>query len=134
MFFLNSILCIWYSKKLRSIIISSIETEYMALCQTSKIVVWAVWWLQKFHFLFQKSVHIFLKKNNLKTNELIKNSKHYVCIKYIDVQYHYIKKMIELEIVNISYVFFFQNATDILIKPLNKIKFNNDLKLLKFTN
>ena len=133
-FFLNSIFCIWYSKKLRSIIISSIETKYMILCQTNKIVVWTTWWLQEFHFLFQKSVYIFFKKNNLKANKLIKNSEHHVCMKHIDVQYYYIKKMIELKIMNVSYVFFFQNAADILIKPLNKMKFNNGLKLLKFTN
>ena len=132
-FFLNSIFHIWYNKKLRSIITSSIETKYMALCQMNKTVVWATWWLQKFHFLFLKSVHIFLKKNNLKANELIKNFEHYVYIKYINVQYYYIKKIIELEIVNINYVFFFQNAANIFIKSLNKTKFNNDLKLLGFT-
>ena len=132
-FFLNSISCIWYNKKLWSIIISLTKTKYMVLCQMNKIVVWTTWWLQEFYFLFLKSVHIFLKKNNLKANELIKNFKHHVHIKHINVQYHYIKKMIELRIVNINYVFFFQNAMNIFIKPLNKIKFNNDLKLLKFT-
>ena len=107
-FFLNNIFCIWYNKKLQSIITSLIETKYMALCQINKIVIWTTWWLQKFHFLFQKSVHIFFKKNSLKINELIKNFKHHVCIKHINVQYYYIKKMIELEIVNVNYVFFFK--------------------------
>ena len=105
----------------------------MALCQASKTVVWAAQWLQKLHFLFLESAHISLKGDNLGANGLIKNSKHHVRTKHIDVQYHYIKEMIELGIVNVNYVLFFQNAADILIKSLDKTKFSNGLKLLGFT-
>ena len=106
----------------------------MALCQTNKTVVWAARWLQELHFLFQGSVHISLKKNNLGANELIKNPKHHVRTKHIDVQYHYIREVVELEIMNVNYVPSSQNAADILTKPLDKTKFSNGLRLLEFTD
>ena len=104
----------------------------MALCQINKIVVWTAQWLQELKILFLKSVQISIIKNNLKTNDLMKNFKHHVHTKYIDVQYHYIWKMIELKMMIINHIFFFQNATNIFIKSLNKTKFINDLKLLRF--
>ena len=133
-FFMNSIFCIWYDKKLQSVITSLIQTKYMVLCQTNKIVIWTAQWLQKFHFLVLKSVYIFFKKNLLKANELIKNFEYHVRTKHVNVQYHYIKKMIELKTMNVNYFFFFQNAPDILTKSLNKMKFNNGLRLLEFMN
>ena len=104
--FLNKALCIWYSKKLRSITISSIEVEYMILCQINKIIVWTARWLQELKILILKPVWISIIKNNLEANDLTKDFEHHIHTNYINVQYHYIQKMIELKTVIINHIFF----------------------------
>ena len=106
----------------------------MALCQANKTVVWAARWLQELHFLPQRPAHIPLKRDNLGANGLTKNPEHHVRTKHINVQYHYIREVVELGIVNVSYVPSSQNAADILTKPLDKTKFSNGLRLLGFTD
>ena len=130
--FLNKTSCIWYSKKLRSIATSSTEAEYMVLCQTSKTVVWAARWLQKLKILSLGPAQIPIMGDNLGANGLTKDPEHHVRTKHIDVQYHYIRKVVELGTVIVNHIPSSQNAADILTKPLNKTKFINGLKLLRF--
>ena len=65
-----------------------------------------------------RNLNFFIKllDDNQKSLNLIKNSKHHNRIKHIDVQYHYIKKMIENDLIKSVYVSINEMIADILIK------------------
>lgn len=113
--------CIWTSTKQRTISSSTTEAEYIAQCQALKQLVWAGRWLQQLGFREGRPIELWC--DNQGAIALIKNLKHHSCTKHIDVQYHYIREVIEDGLVQISYVPTAEMAADILTKPLTKAIF-----------
>lgn len=108
---------IWTSKKQRTIAISTIEAEYVAMCQASKNIVWATQWINELGFDRVCRLPIQLFGNNQGTLDLIKNLKHHSRIKHIDVQYHYIQEAVADGHVKTAYIPSRDVIADILTKP-----------------
>lgn len=61
---------------------------------------------------------------------MIKNPENHSRTKHIDVQYHYVRKVVEDGLIQISYVPTAEMAADILTKPLTKAVFERCRALL----
>ena len=120
--------CIWTSTKQRTVSTSTTEAEYIAQCQASKQLVWAGRWLQQLGF--RESGPIELLCDNQGAIALIKNPENHSRTKHIDVQYHYVREVVEDGLVQISYVPTTEMAADILTKPLTKVAFERCRALL----
>ena len=75
-----------------------------------------------------------LFENNQGAINLIKNPKHHSRIKHIDVQYHYVREIIEDDLIKSNYVLISDMIADILIKSIKSaifLHFRNKLGLTK---
>ena len=123
---------IWISKKQRIIVLSTTEAEYVSMCQISKNIVWATRWIKKLDLNQNLNLFIKLFDDNQESSNLIKNSKHHNRIKHIDVQYHYIREMIEDDLIKFVYVPTNEMIADILIKLIKSAIFLHLRKKLDF--
>jgi hypothetical protein len=47
---------------------------------------------------------VIIKADNKKAIELFRNSEFHVCIKYINIQYHFVYKTIKQHLINLKYI------------------------------
>lgn len=87
-FFVNGAVVSWYSKKQKTVSISTTEAEYIALGHVVKKAVW----IQQFINLMGLEVvkNIILHGDNEMNIALTKNAKSQHQTKYINVQHHHI--------------------------------------------
>lgn len=76
--------CLWVSRKQRSTAGSTMEAEYISLCQATKDIVW----MNELRFRSADSPPIQLCGDNNASQDLVKNSEHHDRSKHIDVQYY----------------------------------------------
>ena len=107
---------IWASKKQRTISTSTVEAEYVSMCQASKTVVWASRWMRELFGDFLKTP-IELLGDNQGSLDLIKNPENHSRTKHIDVQYHYIREVVQDGLMRTGYVSTKEMIADILTKP-----------------
>ena len=108
----------WASKKQRTIASSTIEAEYVSMCQASKNIVWATRWIKELQLAeVLKDSPIQLLGDNQGSLDLIKNSEHHSRTKHIDVQYHYVREVAADGLIKPSYVSISNMIADILTKP-----------------
>ena len=122
--------CVWYSRKQRGVATSTTEAEYVALAEGGKTIVWTTRWLQGVRFRALNEGPMTLLGDNKGAIGLTRNPEHHQRTKHIDVQYHYIRQLVEDEAVTIDYIPTAQMAADILTKPLNKKLFEQCRELL----
>lgn len=120
--------CIWTSTKQRTISTSTAEAEYVAQCQASKQLIWAGRLLQQLGF--RDGGPIELRCDNQGAIALIKNPENHSRTKHIDVQYHYVREVVEDGLIQISYLPTTEMAADIRTKPLTKAVFQRGVALL----
>ena len=113
--------CIWRIAKQRSISSSSTEAEYVSMCEAGKQLVWAGRLMTQLHLRPNKAID--LKGDNQGCLALIKNPEHHSRTKHIDVQYHYIREIVDDGLIQISYVPTADMLADIFTKPLTQTTF-----------
>ena len=113
--------CIWRSAKQRSTSSSSTEAEYVSMCEAGKQLVWASRLMSQLHLRPNKAID--LKGDNQGCLALIKNPEHHSRTKHIDVQYHYIREIVDDGLIRISYVPTAEMLADIFTKPLPQASF-----------
>lgn len=122
--------CIWYSRKQRGVVTSTTEAEYVSLAEGGKTIVWATRWLQGLRFRGYNDAPITMYGDNKGSINLTKNPEYHQRTKHIDVQYHYIRQLVEDRAVNIEYIPTAEMAADILTKPLTLKLFDHCRELL----
>ena len=115
----------WTSKKQRTTSTSTTEAEYVALCHASKDIVWATRWIKELRFKDVLTEPMVLAGDNKGSHDLIKNPEHHSRTKHIDVQYHYIREVVEDGTATIKYVPTKEMVADIFTKPLTLATFND---------
>ena len=113
--------CIWRSAKQRSTSSSSTEAEYVSMCEAGKQLVWASRLMSQLHLRPNKAID--LKGDNQGCLALIKNPEHHSRTKHIDVQYHYIREIVDDGLIRISYVPTAEMLADIFTKLLPQASF-----------
>jgi hypothetical protein len=132
-FTFNGAAIAWSSKRQRTISTSTVEAEYIALCAGAKQ---AVWLRELFIELGQDKylsegpgnpVQIF--GDNQGALALVGNPENHQRTKHIDVQYHYIRHLVNTGKVEISYCPTDKMAADALTKPLARTKLSRCLQI-----
>lgn len=120
----------WESKKQSVVALSTMEAEYIALCQGTKEVVFQRNLLEELSFdnLLEKSTNIYC--DNQSAEFLVKNPTVKKRSKHIDIRFHYVKEQFNNNVINIKYISSDKNVADILTKTLNKQKHINNCKML----
>ena len=88
----------WNFKKQDIITLFICETKYHALNEVEKKTIWLRHFFIEINVFFDISITLFV--NNKKTKIIIENLKFHCRTKHIDVRYHWIRKMIENNIIN----------------------------------
>jgi hypothetical protein len=132
-FTFNGAAIAWSSKKQRTVSTSTVEAEYIALCTGAKQ---AVWLRELFIELGQDQ---FLSGNpgqpvriygdNQGALALVENPENHQRTKHIDVQYHYIRYLVDTKKVEVDYCPTDEMAADALTKPLARTKLLRCLRI-----
>ncbi len=89
----------------------------MTKTQAIKKAIWLCCFSHETGFCVMNSVII--KADNKKAIELFRNSKFHVCMKHINIQYHFVCKTVKWHLINLKYIFMINQVTDSLIKSLS---------------
>jgi hypothetical protein len=111
----------WMSKRQASVALSTIEVEYMEKTHGRKEEVW----------LQRLCSEIGFKKRSMKIScdsqsaiFLVKNPAYHLKTKHIDVQYHFVRDMVERNKVLLEKLDKLENITDSLTKFVSVMKFS----------
>ena len=107
----------WSSKKQPTEALSSTEAEYKAACFAA--CCQAVW-LRRIlaHLGVQVNTTSTIKCDNQSCMAIAKNPVFHARTKHIEIQYHYVRELIEDEVVELEYCPTQENCADIFTKPL----------------
>lgn len=121
-FFLAGAAVSWDSKKQSTIALSSTEAEYVALSTASKEIVYLRRFLKEMGFdaLVDGPTELF--SDNLSAQKLAKNPVFHNRTKHIDIKSHYVRDVVEKEILALKYIPTDKMTADIFTKNLKKIK------------
>lgn len=121
---LGNAACMWVNRKQQSTAGSTMEAEYISLCQAAKDIVWMTRWMNELQFrTTANSPPIQLCGDNKASMDLVKNPEHHDRSKHIDVQYHYTREVMADGLISIKQVPTNEMIADILTKPLTGEKF-----------
>ena len=115
-------MCLTYLDKRQAIVaLSTIEAEYMAATHTSKEVVWLQILCSGIGFV-QEGVRSYCDSQS--EIFLEKNPSYHAKTKHIDVQYHFVRDMVEEKKVLLEKVGTLKNVADSLTKSVSIEKFS----------
>jgi hypothetical protein len=113
----------WSSKIQKTVALSSCEAEYMALKEAIKEFVWLTSLFNGIGSLKTCNSKILLTDNQ-SAIDLSKNPEYHARSKHIDIQYHYVREIIQSGQVSLKYVSTKNNIADVLTKPLSPAIFD----------
>ena len=106
----------WSSKKQQTIMLSTMEAEYMALTEGTKQLIWLrrfIWELG-----IDQSQPTSLRSDNLGTIMLSQDATYHMHTKHINVAYHFIREKVASHMAALTYVPTKENIADIFTKGL----------------
>eukprot|EP00253_Pinus_taeda_P021310 PITA_21310 len=111
----------WYSRKQRSVALSSAEAEYMAACL---VACEAIWMRKILVELFRSHLDpTVIYSDNQSCIKLSANPVFHDRSKHIDIRYHHIRDCVQRRIMLLSYIPAEDQDADILTKALTRRKF-----------
>ena len=110
----------WICRKQSSVAQSSTEAEYIAAAMASREAVW----LRKLLVgLFGQAMNsTIIHCDNQSSIKLLVNPIFHDRSKHIEIPYHYIRDMVDKNFVKLEYVCTVDQTTNILTKPLSRVK------------
>jgi len=118
-----------WKSKLQSIIAqSSTEAEYISLSLAAKEAIFLKTLLEELGFYNQIKLPIYCDNNG--AIELANNPKFHERTKHIAVKYHFIRDLINKNIIELIYINTSDQKADGLTKALDRVKFNKFLNLI----
>ena len=121
---------IWSSKKQKCTVLSTTEAEYISMCGASKDIVWTTRWIEELGFDKSFSMSIPLCGDNKGALDLIKNPEHHARTKHVDIQYHYVREVVQDGLAVTQHVATTDMVADVLTKPLPAATFRKFRELL----
>ena len=106
----------WSSKQQAIVALSTVEAEYVAMSCCAQQMVWMHSWLDEVEV--KHSLPGLIKGDNRGAIALTKNTKDHGKVKHIDIQHHYIRKLIQSGAITIEQVPSEDNLADLFTKPL----------------
>eukprot|EP00253_Pinus_taeda_P029456 PITA_29456 len=111
----------WSSKKQNTVSLSFAEAEYQAMCSATCQAVWLRRLLLDVGE--EQKVATVIKCDNQSSIKLANNLVFHMNTKHIDTQFHFVREKVQSKEIHIEYCNSCDNADDIFIKPLGRIKF-----------
>eukprot|EP00253_Pinus_taeda_P014448 PITA_14448 len=120
-FSLGSASISWMSRKEKLVALSTIKVEYIVVSMAS---CEAIWLRKVFSELFGHVLDTtVILCNNQSGIRLSENPSFHDCSKHIDIRYHFIQDMVQRGAIRLHHIGIDDQVTDILMKPLRKVKF-----------
>ncbi|UZJ57449.1 hypothetical protein CBS101457_006769 [Exobasidium rhododendri] len=124
----NSGIITWMSRRQDCVATSSLESEYIVLCDGAKETAWMRRLLE--HFGLKPSGPTTIHADNQGANAYAKDTQFHRRTKHINVRYHYTRDQIKDSILTIEYIPTALQKADILTKPLLNVKHLTAVKQL----
>jgi hypothetical protein len=112
---------LWSSKCQQLVALSSTKAEYIAVTHAAKEAIWLRQLLSDITLTLTCPTPIFCDNNGMIT--LSKNTIYHPRTKHIDIQYHYIRELLECRSITLIQVNTTENVADIFTKPLPHLQF-----------
>ncbi|UYV75490.1 hypothetical protein LAZ67_13000394 [Cordylochernes scorpioides] len=122
---INGCLVSWRSKKQNCVSLSTMESEYIALAQTTKEILWIAQILENLKCLTNASRPITIFCDNRAAIEFSKNNIENNRSKHIDIRYHYIREKVNSGDIHVNYISTNDNLADISTKGLKRTAHQN---------
>ncbi|GKV11817.1 hypothetical protein SLEP1_g23036 [Rubroshorea leprosula] len=110
----------WKSRLQKSVSLSTIEAEYIALSEVGKEIVWMKTFFEE---LGLKQERFVLFCDNQNAIYLGKNPQFHSRTKHVDLRYHWIRDAIEEKVLDVEKVHTDDNSSDMMTKSLVRSKF-----------
>lgn len=120
----------WKSKKQKSVALSTMEAEYMALSEVVKELLYLKRLLEHMRMTISEGPSIIFCDNQ-SAIQLTKNNVYHSRSKHIDIRYHFSREAYERDEISLKYERSESMAADVLTKALCKPKHDNCVKLMK---
>lgn len=112
----------WFSKKQTAVALSTAEAEYVAASQAISELIYLKGILYDLTSLLDMPTTLLV--DNQSAIRLIKNFDNGKRSKHIDIKVHYIKDIVQKQLVSVDYIPTDENVSDLFTKALPKIKHN----------
>jgi hypothetical protein len=118
----------WQSKKQKTVALSTVEAEYMAITQASKE---AIWWRSTLTGLgYDTTTPTVLWSDSQGSISLASNPEHHARTKHIDIQYHFIRQHLAERTISLQFIGTEDMAADSLTKALDRVKHEKGMRML----
>jgi hypothetical protein len=113
----------WSSKKQSTVALSTAEAEYVAATHIAKQVLWYRSLFQELELPLPSTSTIF--SDNQAAISIAHHPEFHARTKHIDIAHHFLRDLVESEIINLVYIKTDENLADIFTKGLPKIPHEN---------
>jgi len=124
----------WTSKLQKTVALSTMEAEYMALCEASKEAVWLDKLIQRVTMLVTQSDTLVgpanIKVDNSGCIDFAKNPVEHKRTKHIDIRCHFVRDAITTDKVTLEHCPTDEMAADPMTKELSKVKHDKHVKTM----
>jgi hypothetical protein len=110
----------WGAVKQKTVALSSVEAEYVAVATWVKEALWTLQWLQELNI---DITTIGINIDSTGALSFAENAQFSPRTKHIDIKHHFIRDHLEKGLIKLSYIPTEDNAADALTKPLDRVKF-----------
>ena len=117
LFFLAGAPISWQTRQQPSVALSTMESEFMAACAAAQESVWLQQLLQELQCTFINPMIIF--EDNKACIDFTKNPSNHQKTKHISVRYHFIRDLVQRQLLQLNPIPSADNVADIMTKPLD---------------
>jgi hypothetical protein len=121
-FYVGNNLVAWMSKKQASISLSTAEAEYIAVGSCCTQLLWMKTLLGDYGFSQDTMI---INCDNTSAINISKNPVQHSRTKHIDIRHHFLRDLVESEVVSLSFIPTENQLADILTKPLDGSRFES---------
>ena len=134
MFIFGGVAVSWASKMQKTVALSTMEAEYMALCEASKEAVWLDKLIQRVTMLVTQSDNLVgpvnIKVDNSGCIDFAKNPVEHKRTKHIDIRYHFVREAITTDEVTLEHCATDDMVADPMTKELGKTKHDKHVEAM----
>ena len=109
----------WQSRLQRCIALSTTEAEYIAIAEAGKEMLWLKRFLQE---LGIKQTDYKIHSDSQSALDLSKNSMYHARTKHIDIRYHWIREVMDQQLLRLVKIHTDENPADMLTKVVSRDK------------
>ncbi|PRQ53257.1 putative RNA-directed DNA polymerase [Rosa chinensis] len=121
-FFVGNNLVSWHSKKQNCVSLSTAEAEYIAAGSCCTQMLWMKQMLNDYGFP-QGKLSIFC--DNTSAINISKNPVQHSRTKHIDIRYHFIRDLVDANILELEFIPTENQLADLFTKPLDNLRFES---------